>query len=263
MPPQNPMSAVGLSKADFVKRYWFTTLQMVTVRSAEWHFDKETGIRSSQDFVFMSEGRHFMVPANGQQEFVGPIANRYLDQMAKALAQADNRLEAMADFMYVAEYYNQLVVSVKDLAPEYNPANDWQKRAQAAADTLPPWMQNQPPVAAEHPSQTTPPMPPWEQPPAVATAPTAQPVAAPPIPPQQPQSTPAPQPAAPQSAPAAPAPQVAKGFKASAKAKEETKQFELDGVTFKLVVGTDGEARYYKNDVETDAASFSKAASML
>ncbi len=239
MPPQTPIAPVGLPKADFVKRYWFTPLQMVKVKNAEWHINRDTGVRSSQDYHFMSEGRHFMLPANSEEEFVGPIANAYLKGMASTLAQADNRLEALADFMFVAEYYNRLIVDVRDLAPEYNPVSDLQLRAQQAAEELPPWMQK----AQAQPTQLVPDpaTPPWE-------APLQGPEK--PLPGMEPKPVP-------QAVPTSQTP------KAPAKPKEETKQFELNGITFKSVVDATGDTRYYKNNVETDAASYSKAASMI
>lgn len=244
MPPQNSISFVGLTKAQFVDRYWFTPLQMVRVRNADWHINRDTGVRSSQDFIFMSEGRRFMVPANGEEEYVGPIANAYLKGISSALAQADNRFEALADPMYVAEYYNKLIVTVRDLAPEYNPVSIEQLHAQQAAADLPPWMQQNPP----QPATQNAPVPPWEQT-------VAQPVIAPSIPPAQPPSLPV--------HPVQPQPTgVTKGFQGTKLSESDSKQFEYNGLTFKMVTAAEGKT-YFKNDQEIDVVTYNKAASMI
>ncbi len=232
MPPQsNSLAPVGLTRADFNKYYWFSSLQMVTVVNP-----------TEKDFPFMVEMRHYMVRAGEQESFVGPIANLYLNHMTKTIAQDEDRLEMLADVTYMASYYKQLIIEVKDLAPQYDPTNNWQHRMKQEGAEVPPWVQAAPqtqPVA-----QQTAPTPPWEQPPPLTpnterasdVAVTAPPMAPPPVKPQAP-------PASPES-------------------KDETREFELNGIAFKSVT-KDGETSYFKNDKEIELAAFSKAASML
>ena len=234
MPPQsNSLAPVGLTRADFNKFYWFTSLQMVTVTNP-----------TEEDFPFMVEMRHYMVRKGQQESFVGPIVNVYLNHMAKTIAQNENRLEMLADVTYLASYYKNLIVEVKDLAPQYDPTNNWQHRMKQEGAEVPPWVKAEQMQPASTANQSGPPTPPWEQPPPlnpnteraseVATA--TPPVVPPPAPPQAPPEPP--------------------------KVQDETKQFEFNGITFKSIT-KDGDTAYYKNDKEIDLAAFSKAASML
>ncbi len=232
MPPQsNSLAPVGLTRSDFNKFYWFSSLQMVTVKNP-----------LKRDFPFMVEMRHYMVLAGQEESFVGPIANLFLNHMAKTMAQDENRLEMLADVTYLASYYKQLIVEVKDLAPQYDPTNNWQHRMQQEGAEIPPWVKaEQVPAAATQ--QSAPPIPPWEQPPLNPNTERASEVAS-----KQPSVPPPVQP------PQPPAP--------SEEPKDETKEFELNGITFKSVT-KDGDTAYYKNDKEIELAAFSKAASML
>lgn len=233
MPPQNNLAPVGLTRSEFNKYYWFTSLQMVTVVNP-----------TGKDFPFMVEMRHYMVKKGEQESFVGPIANVYLNHMAKTMAQDDDQLELMADVTYMAASYKKLIVDVKNLAPEYDPTNNWQHRMRAEGAEIPPWAQAQ----ASQPAATTseaPPTPPWEQPPPLnPNTERASEVAQPPL---------APPPSPPPMTPPPPKP---------TKPKDETKEFELNGITFKSVT-KDGETSFFKNDKEISVADYNKAASMI
>jgi hypothetical protein len=215
MPPQNNLAPVGLTKAEFNKHYWFTSLQMVTVVNP-----------TENDFPFMVEMRHYMVKAGAQESFVGPIANVYLNHMAKTMAQNDERLEMMSDPTFVAATYKSLIVEVKNLAPEYDPTNNWQHRMNREGADLPPWAQPQAQAQAA-PQVDAAPTPPWEQ---------AQAAAQPPAPPKEP-----------------PKPKLT---------EDETKQFKLNGIVFKAVT-KNGQTDYFKNGKEISVADYSKAASLV
>lgn len=236
MPPQqNNLAPVGLTRSDFNKYYWFTSLQMVTVVNP-----------TKKDFPFMVEMRHYMVKAGEQESFVGPIANVFLNHMAKTIAQDEERLEQMADVTLIAAMYKDLIIEVKNLAPEYDPTNNWQHRMRAEGAELPPWAQNQP--AAQPGAQQSPaPTPPWEQAPIPPNTERASEVA-----------TTAP--AAPQAPPAAPSEPPRQPEPVTI--KDETKSFDYNGIAFKAVT-KDGETRYYKNNKEITLADYSKAASMI
>lgn len=217
MPPQNNLAPVGLTKAEFNKHYWFTSLQMVTIVNP-----------MEVDFPFMVEMRHYMVKAGEQESFVGPIANVCLNHMAKTMAQNDERLEMMSDPTFVAATYKSLIIEVKNLAPEYDPTNNWQHRMNREGADLPPWAQPQAQAQAA-PQADAAPTPPWEQPPT-----DTQQTPVPPSPPKNPKPP----------------------------MKDKTKQFKLNGIVFKSVT-KDGQTDYFKNGKEISVADYSKAASLV
>ncbi len=235
MPPTNSMAGVGITQAEFNKFYWFSSLQMVTV------------VNPLPDaFQFRSEMRLYGVPAGGTESYVGTIANVYLDQMSKTIAQNKEQLELLADPTIRASYYKDLIIEVKDLNPQYDPTNNWQHRMQQAGAEVPPW------VKAEQSQQspltnTVAPTPPWEQPPMPVPNMERASEAAPTPPPTAPVA-----PASPTPAPTPPAP-----------AKEETKEFEHEGMKFKMVVDKNGDTMYFRDGRRIDGASYSKAASMV
>jgi hypothetical protein len=235
MPPSNTLPGVGITKSEFNKRYWFTSLQMVTVRNP-----LET------DYPFTHEMRHYIVRKGETEDYVGPIANVYLSHMASIVAQNKDELALTSDPNYMASAYDALIVSVKNLAPEYDPTPTWQQRAIAAAAATPPWMQQQQPQPQQDAST-----PPWQQPPA--------PQEQAPLPaPNMERSTEVAQTVAPpQYTPPpvqAPAPE---------EPKEETKEFELEGVKYKSTTTKNGGTMFFRDGKPTSAAEYSKAASML
>lgn len=236
MQPTSAMPGVGITQAEFNKYYWFTSLQMVTVRNP-----------LKTPFEFRSEMRLYGVPAGGEESYVGTIANIYLDQMAKTIAQNENKLELIADPTMKSAYYKELIVEVKDLNPQYDPENNWQHRMKAAGAELPPWVKPEVPQQSNL-TNTAAPTPPWEQPQAPPlpvpnmerasdVAPLAPPMA-PPVP-QTPPATP-PKPAT-----------------------EQTKEFEHEGTKYKMVVDKNGDTMYFGDGRRISAADYTKAASMV
>lgn len=137
---QNPQNSVHLQKPmnqlDFQQRYWFTSLQMVTVLNP-----------LDTDYPFMVEMRHFIIRANSKERFPGVIANVYLDQMSKILAQNDNKLEFMSDPAMMRVFFDKLIEDVENLVPEYNPVPAYLRNVAPSAqmeapDETPPWQQN-------------------------------------------------------------------------------------------------------------------------
>lgn len=97
------------SRLKFVEKYWFSNLQMITIRNP-----------LDDDVVFMHEMRTYGIKAKTENRFPGSIANLYLDQMARILAQKDNDLGAIADAAKCGAYYDELIVHVEESAPEYS-----------------------------------------------------------------------------------------------------------------------------------------------
>jgi hypothetical protein len=87
-----------------------------------------------------TDTRHYRVPAGGSERFPGPIANMYLDQMSKMVAQDEDKIQYLIDFTLRAQYYDQLTADVEDLIhsytpfPEYLNGTDEQKAADTAVE---------------------------------------------------------------------------------------------------------------------------------
>lgn len=122
-----------LEEQDFNKKYWHSNTEVVTVINPR-----------KEDYVFQAtvdagidiatgrpkpEARQYRVPAGGTERFPGSIANMYLDQMSKILAQEDDRFERMVDFSEKAKYYDRLTADTEDLIASYvpNPAYEQQE----------------------------------------------------------------------------------------------------------------------------------------
>jgi hypothetical protein len=209
MPPQTqiPLSP----KEEFNRDYWFNSLQMITVINPK-----------PIDWPFMVEMRHFIIKAGAQERFPGVIANVYLDQMTKILAQDDENLGYMADPVMKKVYYDKLIVNVESLINEID-------------KSIPEYMKNVSPTTLGQAAEKAP----WdnsqgERASEIVTAPIAPP------------ATPEP-PKAPDTAPV----------------KEETKEFELEGSKYKMIIAKDGRRMYYMNGGLTSEATYAKAASML
>lgn len=123
-----------LTKKEFWDKYWFTPLQMVTIVNP-----KET------DYPFMVEMRSFVIKAGATEQMPGTVANVYLSQMTKILAQDDEKMEHLSDFQLMKVYYDKLIVDVKSLMPEANTVpsylKDVSETMKADAPETPPWQQ--------------------------------------------------------------------------------------------------------------------------
>lgn len=107
---------VFLSTEDFNKKYWYTPLQMVTVINP-----------TENDFPFMVEMRNYMIKAGATERFPGIIANVYIDQMAKILAQEEDNFGHMSDPTLRAQYYDRLIVDVENMVQDYVPTPEYLK----------------------------------------------------------------------------------------------------------------------------------------
>lgn len=105
-----PQASGGMSaKAAFNAKYWFSSLQMVTVVNP-----------LEEDWPFMVEMRHYIIKKGAKERFPGVIANVYLDQMSKILAQHDENLGNMADPELKKIYYDKLIADVENLIQEHD-----------------------------------------------------------------------------------------------------------------------------------------------
>jgi len=145
--PANSIEVKPLNNQQFNDQYWFNSLQMVEVRNPAWYREGGTGEPVNRDFPFMVEMRHFIIPAGGTEEFPGPIANLYLDQMSKMLAQNEEKLAFMTDPALKKLYYDQLIVNVRSLVQE-------------ADSSTPEYLKNVAPRAFAQPDDET---PPWQE----------------------------------------------------------------------------------------------------
>lgn len=93
---------------EFNKKYWFSPEQLIVVRNP-----------LTYNYNFAVEMRRYQVPANGQQQMTGFIANVFLDQVSRVVAQNQGQFEHMIDPALRAQIYDSLIVSVNDVMPQY------------------------------------------------------------------------------------------------------------------------------------------------
>lgn len=114
-----------MEEKDFFDKYWHSNTKIVTVvnpRNEDYVFQavSEVGIDTSTGKMKV-EQRSYRVKAGGNERFPGPIANIFLDQVAKLVAQDEDKIQFMIDFALRAEYYDRLTVDVEDLINTYTP----------------------------------------------------------------------------------------------------------------------------------------------
>lgn len=118
-----------MDETEFNDKYWHSNTKLVTVinpRTEDYIFQAtiETGLDVTTGRM-KSEARHYRVPAGGTEKFPGPIANMYLDQMSKLVAQDDEKIQFMIDYALKAQYYDDLTVSIEDLIHDYTPQKEY------------------------------------------------------------------------------------------------------------------------------------------
>lgn len=131
------------TKEDFWKLYWFTPYQLVTLINPK-----------SYDYKFMVEMRNFVVKAGTKEKLPGTVANVYLSQMTRIMAQDDDKTSFLSDFALMKQYYDKLIVGVDSLVSEVDstPAYLQQVPESArgeAAPELPPWQTPEPSAIPE------------------------------------------------------------------------------------------------------------------
>lgn len=143
-----PTQIMPMTKESFWEKYWFSPYQMVTL------------VNPKYDYTFMVEGRSFFIKSGATEKLPGTVANVYLSQMTRIMAQDDDKMEHLSDFALMKQYYDKLIVTVDNLinetsnTPAYlNNVPDHVKTENAPE--VPPWQQ---------PPQSTPEVPPVEPP---------------------------------------------------------------------------------------------------
>jgi hypothetical protein len=104
----------------FWAAYDFNNFKIVTVSnptSKDYAFQitMQVGVDPASGKL-LTEARHYIVKAGGNERFPGVVARYYLDQMSKLLAQEEDRFKLFADYGTRKEYYDRLIVDVEDLA---------------------------------------------------------------------------------------------------------------------------------------------------
>lgn len=117
--------ALPYEEQDFFQKYWFAPTVLITVvnpRTDDYTFTMLTS--TGMDIAagrMKTEERTYTVKAGNHARFPGQIANIYLDQMSKMVAQDDDNIGGYVDFAVRAKYYADLIVSIEDTVETYIP----------------------------------------------------------------------------------------------------------------------------------------------
>lgn len=108
-----------MEEADFVRRYGFNNFKIVTVSNPttedhEFQITMEVGVDPATGKL-KTEARQYVVKAGASERFPGVVAQKYLDEMAKKLAQQEKKFGLYVDLNTRGEYYDRLIVDVEDL----------------------------------------------------------------------------------------------------------------------------------------------------
>lgn len=128
-----------MDEMEFAKKYVFSNLKIVTVvnpRKEDYTFGAtiDAGVDLGTGRL-RSEQRTYMVKTGGQERLPGPIANMYLDQMAKLIAQDEDKFKNIIDWAVKAKYYDDLVVDVIDLIDSYQPLPQYLQKTEKEIET--------------------------------------------------------------------------------------------------------------------------------
>lgn len=133
---EQPAQVMPMTKKEFNEVYWFSPLQMVTLINPQ-----------AYDFPFMVELRNFVIKAGSKEKMPGTVANVYLNQMTRIMAQDEDKMQFLSDYALMRQYYDKLIVDVESLIHE--------------TSSVPAYLQQVPNhMKVEAPSET----PPWQAP---------------------------------------------------------------------------------------------------
>lgn len=210
---EQPATIMPMTKEEFWKEYYFTPLQMVTVINPKPY-----------DYKFMVELRNFSIRAGVNEKVPGTIANVYLSQMTRIMAQDDDKMQFLSDFALMRTYYDKLIVDVENLVREVNNVPAYladvpsHMRIEDTNDT-PPWKA---PVKSAVPENDSGLKNTWGK---------------------QDEQKPA-------------EPQIVQEV-------SDVKEFEFEGSKFKMVIDKNDNAMFYRDGRRVSAGDFQKAASLL
>lgn len=216
-----------MTKDEFWKKYWYSPLQMVTLINP-----------MPYDYKFMVEMRNFVIQAGRHEKMPGTVANVYLSQVTRIMAQDDDKMQHLSDFALMKVYYDKLIIDVESLISEDH--------------SQPEYLKN---VPSHMRDESQPETPPWQQ--AAPQAPSTIPETN-----SQMRNTVG----IPEPTPQAPATEeevAVTGNEQAANPVEENKEFTLNDDKFSMVIAKDGKRMYYKNGKLTSGADYNKAVSML
>lgn len=222
-------TVMPMTKDDFWRKYWFSPLQMVTLINPK-----------SEDYKFMVEMRNFVIKAGTKEKMPGTVANVYLSQMTRIIAQDEDKMQHLSDFALMKQYFDRLIVDVESLVAEDH--------------SQPEYLKN---VPAHMHDDNVPEAPPWQQSQAPSSIPETNSQMRDTI---VPDITPETQP---EQAPATQQEVVETGNEQAANPVKENKEFTLNDDKFSMVIAKDGKRMYYKNGKLTSGADYNKAVSML
>lgn len=129
-----------MEEQQFIEKYWQTNTKIVTVvnpRTEDFVFQAvvEVGVDMNTGKM-KAEPRHYRVIAGKTERFPGTIANMYLDQMTKILAQEEEKFQFLIDFALKAQYYDQLIVDIEDLINSYIPRTEYLEDKNIEVETI-------------------------------------------------------------------------------------------------------------------------------
>lgn len=129
-----------MEEDEFILKYWHSNTKIVTVvnpRKDDYIFQAtvETGTIDFATGKMKSDTRKYLVKAGASERFPGPLANIYLDQMSRLVAQDDEKFQFMIDYQLRAQYYDDLTAAVEDLIHDYTPVKDYLNEPTAAPVT--------------------------------------------------------------------------------------------------------------------------------
>jgi len=132
---EQPAQVMPMTKEEFWKVYWFSPLQMVTLINPKPY-----------DYKFMVEMRNFIIKAGAKEKMPGTVANIYLSQMTRIMAQDEDKMNFLSDFALMRQYFDKLIVDVENLVKDVDNTPTYLKDIPAHMRTTdapeaPPWQQ--------------------------------------------------------------------------------------------------------------------------
>lgn len=108
-----------MDEEQFRAEYTFNNFQLITVANPTktdyaFQITMQVGVDPGTGKL-VTEARHYMVKAGTTERFPGVIANKYLDQMSKLVAQEEDTFKLFADFGTRRKIYDGLILDKEDV----------------------------------------------------------------------------------------------------------------------------------------------------
>jgi hypothetical protein len=211
---EQPAQVMPMTNDQFWKVYWISPLQMITLINPKPY-----------DYKFMVEMRSFIIRSGAKEKMPGTVANVYLSQMTRIMAQDEDKMNFLSDFALMRQYYDKLIVDVESLIaedrslPAYLSNVPENMRVNSEPET-PPW---QAPVESAIPETNSTMSNTWGKQEEIKTVPEAP-------------TTPV---------------------------EESSKEFEYEGAKYKMSIDKNDKENFFKDGTRVSAADYAKAASMI